>query len=72
MGSAEPRSFSRGKRGIAGSLAFTVFNRDALIEEFSPMLKGGEESDTGILKFKMNSISRVKVKAFAVFIGGDG
>ena len=34
MGSAEPRSFSRGKRGIAGSLVFTVFNRDALIEEF--------------------------------------
>ena len=32
MGSAEPRSFSRGKRGIAGSLVFTVFDRDALIE----------------------------------------
>ena len=31
MGSAEPRSFSRGKRGIAGSLVFTVFDRDALI-----------------------------------------
>lgn len=33
MGSAEPRSFSRGKRGIAGTLVFTVFDRDALIEE---------------------------------------
>ena len=31
MGSAEPRSFSRGKRGIAGSLVFTIFDRDALI-----------------------------------------
>ena len=31
MGSAEPRSFSRGKRGIAGTLVFTVFDRDALI-----------------------------------------
>ena len=31
MGSAEPRSFSRGKRGIAGSLVFTVFDRDALL-----------------------------------------
>lgn len=60
MGSAEPRSFSRGKRGIAGSLAFTVFNRDALIEEFSPMLAGGEQSDTGILKFKMNDYDTVK------------
>ena len=33
MGSAEPRSFSRGKRGIAGNLVFVTFNRDALIEE---------------------------------------
>lgn len=30
MGSANPRSFSRGKRGIAGSLVFTVFDRDSL------------------------------------------
>lgn len=28
MGSADPRSFSRGKRGIAGSLVFQVFDRD--------------------------------------------
>ena len=33
MGSAEPRSFSRGKRGIAGTLVFTVFDRDALLDE---------------------------------------
>lgn len=31
MGSAEPRSFSRGKRGIAGTMVFTVFDKDALI-----------------------------------------
>jgi hypothetical protein len=30
MGSPDPQSFSRGKRGIAGSLVFTVFNSDAL------------------------------------------
>ncbi len=30
MGSPNPRSFSRGKRGIAGSLVFTVFDRDSL------------------------------------------
>jgi hypothetical protein len=29
MGSPDPRSFSRGKRGIAGSIVFTVFNQDA-------------------------------------------
>jgi hypothetical protein len=28
MGSPDPRSFSRGKRGIAGSMVFTVFNKD--------------------------------------------
>ena len=32
LGSAEPRSFSRGKRGIAGSLVFTAFDRDALLK----------------------------------------
>lgn len=31
MGSADPRSFSRGKRGIAGSMIFLVFNRSALL-----------------------------------------
>src|SRR6056297_2218143 len=31
LGSPDARSFSRGKRGIAGSLAFAVFDRDALI-----------------------------------------
>lgn len=30
MGSPNARAFSRGKRGIAGSLVFTVFDRDAL------------------------------------------
>ena len=49
MGSAEPRSFSRGKRGIAGTLVFTVFNRDALIEEFKEKLNG---ETLGIQKFK--------------------
>jgi hypothetical protein len=33
LGSPDPRSFSRGKRGIGGSLVFAQFNRDALIEE---------------------------------------
>jgi hypothetical protein len=33
LGSPDPRSFSRGKRGIAGNLIFSVFDRDALVEE---------------------------------------
>lgn len=49
MGSAEVRSFSRGKRGIAGNLVFTVFDRDALIEEFKEKMSSG---NIGIQKFK--------------------
>lgn len=32
LGSANPRSFSRGKRGIAGSMVFTLFDRSALYQ----------------------------------------
>jgi len=32
LGSADARSFSRGKRGIAGSLSMAVFDQDALVE----------------------------------------
>lgn len=32
MGSANPRAFSRGKRGIAGSLIFVVLNKSNLLE----------------------------------------
>ena len=49
MGSAEPRSFSRGKRGIAGNLVFITFNRDALIEE----LKDGPQ----IQKYQANNFT---------------
>jgi hypothetical protein len=40
MGSADPRSFSRGKRGIAGSMVFMVFDRSGLLDAFndSPFL----------------------------------
>lgn len=34
MGAADPRSFSRGKRGIAGTLIFLIFDRHALLGEF--------------------------------------
>ena len=34
MGSADPRSFSRGKRGIAGTLIFIMFDRHALLSTF--------------------------------------
>jgi len=37
MGSADPRSFSRGKRGIAGTLIFLVFDRHALLGAMGAM-----------------------------------
>lgn len=33
LGSADARSFARGKRGIGGNLVFAQFSRDALLEE---------------------------------------
>jgi hypothetical protein len=35
LGSANPRSFSRGKRGIAGTMVFVMFDRDAIIAQMS-------------------------------------
>jgi hypothetical protein len=40
MGSADPRSFSRGKRGIAGSLIFLVFDRNALLSSMGGTKSG--------------------------------
>lgn len=58
MGSAEPRSFSRGKRGIAGNLVFVTFNRDALLSELSdgPEIQKYQannfaQGDSGALQF---------------------
>lgn len=46
MGSPNPRSFSRGKRGIAGSLIFTTFDRPALYN-----LLAAKASDTNFRVF---------------------
>lgn len=52
LGSAEPRSFSRGKRGIAGNLVFISFNRDALMAELGTEKK--------ISKFKANNFEKAE------------
>jgi len=44
MGSADPRSYSRGKRGIAGTLIFVMFDRHAILSSL-----GGYRSDGGLL-----------------------
>ena len=59
MGSAEPRSFSRGKRGIAGNLVFISFNRDALLAELG---------DKSISKYKANDPTWLKDQGAAQFI----
>ena len=59
MGSAEPRSFSRGKRGIAGNLVFISFNRDALLSELG---------DITISKYKANDAAWLKDQDAAQFI----
>jgi hypothetical protein len=41
MGSADPRSFSRGKRGIAGTLIFIVFDRHVLLSALGGYAQGG-------------------------------
>lgn len=43
MGSPNPRSFSRGKRGIAGSLIFTTFDRPALYSLIADNAKRGDD-----------------------------
>lgn len=64
MGSAEPRSFSRGKRGIAGTLVFTVFNRDALLEELTSV----DDERTQITKFVANDKASLDKNSMNEFI----
>ncbi len=44
MGSADPRAFSRGKRGIAGTLIFIVFDRSALVGTFGVFTRPDQDS----------------------------
>jgi len=66
MGSADPRSFSRGKRGIAGTLIFTVFDRSALIDVFRNMSdKSGWffAHDTDVQKHNSEEAKGIQVNA---------
>jgi len=46
FGSADPRAYARGKRGIAGSIVFVQFDRHALIEELQSIRKGAASGAT--------------------------
>jgi hypothetical protein len=45
LGSADPRAFSRGKRGIAGTLIFITFDRHALLEELRDLQFQSDKDD---------------------------
>lgn len=47
MGSADPRAFSRGKRGIAGSLIFTMFDSHALTDAMNNSQFARDKEDSG-------------------------
>lgn len=64
MGSPEPRSFSRGKRGIAGTMVFTVFDRDTLLDAFSKVMENNK--NLAIQKFHMNDPDFVRDKVGGV------
>jgi hypothetical protein len=46
MGSPDPRSFSRGKRGVGGSLVFVFFDRDALLDALTGLTATGQSGNT--------------------------
>ena len=48
MGKADPRSFARGKRGIAGSLVFIVFDKHAILDRFKNALFSADKDERGI------------------------
>ena len=48
MGKADPRSFARGKRGIAGSLVFIVFDRHSLLERFKDAKFSADKDERGV------------------------
>jgi hypothetical protein len=48
MGKADPRSFARGKRGIAGSLIFIVFDKHSLLDRFQNATFSADKDEKGI------------------------
>ena len=58
MGSADPRAFARGKRGIAGSLVFIQFDGEPLMEELASTEENKKET---ALKF-MSDVDDIRPK----------
>ena len=60
LGEANPRGFSRGKRGIAGSLIFIQFDTHAILEQFST-----EDANKGRFAKKKYEISPAQLSGAA-------
>jgi hypothetical protein len=78
MGSPNPRSFSRGKRGIAGSLIFIQFDRDAVLDSLKDLKFQGdidelrpEFIDGSTLEFELQAQSGSQRTASSP-VGGPG
>jgi hypothetical protein len=63
LGEANPRAFSRGKRGIAGSLIFIQFDTHAILEQFDV---DNESNDLGRFAKKKYEISPQQLSADGV------
>lgn len=70
MGSPDPRSFSRGKRGIAGSLIFTVFDRSALLGALGGLAPSGQgllfQSDIDDIRPEFSQVSTGSLAAVSL------
>lgn len=66
MGSADPRAFSRGKRGIAGTLIFIIFDRHALLGAF------GTYADTSQQLFFLSDKDDLRPDAADISLTGLG
>lgn len=64
LGNADPRSFSRGKRAIAGNLVFAVFDRDALLDELTDEKTWGQIAPDAMFTAAGNLTSRYEDGGF--------
>ena len=70
MGKADPRSFARGKRGIAGSLIFIVFDKHSLLDRFKNSIFSADKDERGIKNEISNASSLFTADAEDVFTQG--
>lgn len=58
MGLTNPRSFTRGKRAIGGTMVFTIFDKQALLDEMSSLTKPNEQPYLNPLEAKVTAAAK--------------